>query len=59
MSVIIRTRYLEGGRAAFEGKELWENPYSGLDSNPRDFHEWFIGWCNAKLLEKKQNEQES
>ena len=54
------SQYLEGGRAAIAGKEFWENPHSGLHNKAMDFHQWFAGWCNAKLSEKEATDaQES
>jgi ribosome modulation factor len=43
-----RDAYPEGRKAGLEGKELWENPHSGLYSHPNDFHAWFAGWCDGR-----------
>jgi len=40
--------YPEGRRAGLEGKELWENPYSGENDFPDDFRAWFAGWCAGR-----------
>ena len=40
--------YEEGCKAAKEGKELWENPYSNPSSSKTSFEHWFAGWCFGK-----------